>query len=131
LVCEGELESELRALLRGDDDYLNAGKPVCDYDDPAAREALVDALNKDARALLIALDGDERQSAVSEAAALLASVTGQDLEEGEDGVFRIAGGSPRIGSSRLLTLTPATAIRRPRAGLSATRVTCRSTRTRS
>ena len=37
----------------------SAGKPVCDYEDPEAREALVDALAKDARALLLALDGRE------------------------------------------------------------------------
>ena len=36
-----------------------AGKPVSDYDDPAAREALIDALAKDAIALLAVLDGRE------------------------------------------------------------------------
>src|SRR5216683_2367040 len=50
--CEAELEVELRGLLSRDDEYAAAGKPVCDYDDPAAREALVDALAKDAHALL-------------------------------------------------------------------------------
>src|SRR5205809_2121096 len=45
-VCDGELESALRGLLGRDDDYRSAGKPVCDYDDPQAREALVDALAK-------------------------------------------------------------------------------------
>ena len=48
----GELAGELRAVLRRDDDYAAAGKPACDYDDPAAREELVDALARDARALL-------------------------------------------------------------------------------
>src|SRR5260370_15623156 len=51
----GGLAGELRALLRRDDDYLAAGKPACDYDDAAAREALVDALARDARALLCVL----------------------------------------------------------------------------
>jgi len=55
-VCDQELECELRVLLGGDDDYRTAGKPVCDYDDRAAREALVDGLAKDARTLLVALD---------------------------------------------------------------------------
>lgn len=49
-ACPGDLEAELRGLLGRDDDYLSAGKPVCDYDDKAAREALIDALAKDARA---------------------------------------------------------------------------------
>jgi hypothetical protein len=100
LVCEPELEAELRGVLRRDDDYGSAGKPVCDYDDPQAREALVDALAKDARALVLALDGRELDGAVSDAAALLASVTGQDLDEGSDGVFRIA---RRVAKDRIIS----------------------------
>lgn len=49
-VADADLEPELRGVLCRDDDYAAAGKPVCDYDDPAAREALVDALARDARA---------------------------------------------------------------------------------
>ncbi len=56
---DGELGSELRGVLRREDDYARAGKPVCDHDDAAAREALVDALAKDARALLAVLDRRE------------------------------------------------------------------------
>src|SRR3954463_586504 len=56
-VCESDVECELRGLLGRDDDYRTAGKPVCDYEDPAAREALIDALAKDAHALLSALEG--------------------------------------------------------------------------
>jgi hypothetical protein len=89
-VCDADLEAELRGLLGDDDDYRSAGKPVCDYDDPQACEALIDALAKDARALLGALDGRELPAEVARAAALLAAVVGQDLDEGEDGVFRIA-----------------------------------------
>jgi Transposase DDE domain/Transposase domain (DUF772) len=99
-VCEPDLEAELREQLRRDDEYRSAGKPVCDYDDPEAREALVDALAKDARALVLALDGRELSEAVSDAAALLASVTGQDLEEAEDGVFRIA---RRVAKDRIIS----------------------------
>jgi len=51
-VCDRGLEGELRGVLVRDDDYAAAGKPVCDYEDRQAREALVDALAKDARALL-------------------------------------------------------------------------------
>ena len=77
-------------MLRRDDDYAAAGKPACDYDDAAAREELVDALAKDARALLAALDGRGLDPVLGQAAKLLATVTGQDLEEGAGGVFRIA-----------------------------------------
>lgn len=80
----------LRAALRRDDDYAKAGKPACDFDDPQARTELVDALAKDALAVLGVLDGHELPSLLAQAAPLLASVVGQDLEQGNDGVFRIA-----------------------------------------
>ena len=99
-VCNARLEGELRGLLGRDDDYRSAGKPVCDYDDPDARTALVDALAKDARALLGALDGRELTDAVGQAAALLAAVAGQDLDEGADGVFRIA---RRVAKDRVIS----------------------------
>jgi len=99
-VCDGDLESRLRALLGRDDDYRRAGKPVCDYDDRQAREALIDALAKDARALLLALDGREQPPAVAAAGALLASVVVQDLDEGDDGVFRIA---RRVAKDRIIS----------------------------
>jgi len=99
-AADAELAGELRGVLRRDDDYGAAGKPVCDYDDAAAREALVDALARDARALLGALDGREPGPAVVQAAALLASVTGQDLEEGAGGVFRIA---RRVAPDRVIS----------------------------
>ncbi len=70
--------------------YRAAGKPACDYDDPQAREVLVDALAKDAYALLRVLDGRELGPALARAAALLATVTGQDLEQDAAGVFKIA-----------------------------------------
>ena len=99
-ACDPELEAECRGLLCGDDDYRQAGKPVCDYDDRDAREALVDALAKDARVLLGALDGRELSDVVAPAAALLASVVGQDLDEGSDGVFRIA---RRVAKDRIIS----------------------------
>jgi hypothetical protein len=99
-ACDGELGGELRGVLRRDDDYAAAGKPVCDYDDPAARDALVDALAKDAHALLGALGGRELGPVIGQAAALLAAVTGQDLDEGEDGVFRIA---RRVAKDRVIS----------------------------
>ena len=99
-VCDSGLAGELRRLLRRDDDYAAAGKPACDYDDPAAREELVDALARDARALLAALDGQELEPGLAQAAALLATVTGQDLEQDAAGVFRIA---RRVAPDRVIS----------------------------
>jgi hypothetical protein len=88
-VADADLEGELRGVLARDDDYGRAGKPVCDWDDAEAREALVDELALDAFACLMHLDGRELDGAVAQAAALLATVAGQDLDlSGE--VFRIA-----------------------------------------
>jgi IS5 family transposase len=99
-VCDRELEDELRGLLERDDEYRSAGKPVCDWDDRQAREELIDALAKDAHALLGALDGRELSPVVAEAATLLATVVGQDLDQGSDGVFAIA---RRVARDRVIS----------------------------
>ena len=84
------LAAAVRTALARDDEYATLGKPPCDWDDPAAREALVDALVRDCQAALAVLTGHELAGPVAEAAALLALLAGQDVEAGEDGVFRIA-----------------------------------------
>jgi hypothetical protein len=84
------LGATVRQALRRDDDYARPGKPPCDWDDPAAREALVDELVRDALAALGAVDGRPVPAAAADAVDLLALVAGQDTEQGEDGVFRIA-----------------------------------------
>ena len=99
-VAGADLEAQLRDLLVRDDDYASAGKPVCDYDDRAARAALVDALAKDAVALLGALDGRQLDEAVAQAGALLATVVGQDLDESDGGVFAIA---RRVAPDRVIS----------------------------
>lgn len=102
LAAAGDaLEAELRAVLRRDDDYERPGKPPCDWDDPGAREDLVDALAGDAFALLALLDGRSLTPEVAEAAELLAAVAGQDLEEVEDGAFRIA---RRVAPDRVISV---------------------------
>ncbi|WP_373205547.1 transposase, partial [Mycobacterium marinum] len=88
--ADPELAGAVRTALTRDDDYASLGKPPCDWDDPKAREALVDALVRDARAGLDAVDGRELEGALGEAVELLALVAGQDVETGDDGVFRIA-----------------------------------------
>jgi DDE family transposase/transposase-like protein DUF772 len=82
--------ARVRQVLRREDDYASAGKPPCDWDDPAARELLVDELVRDAVAALGALDGQSLPLGAVAAADVLALVAGQDVEEGDDGVFRIA-----------------------------------------
>src|SRR5262249_16210006 len=80
----------VRAGLTREDDYATVGKPPCDWDDPKAREALVDALVRDAHAALAALDGHQLDGSLADVAELLALVAGQDVEEDDDGNFRIA-----------------------------------------
>ena len=89
-VADDDLEAELRSAMGSGDGYASAAKPQIDWDDQDAREALVDSRAKDAGAALVLLDGRALCEAVAEAAELLATVVGQDLEEGGDGVFRIA-----------------------------------------
>ena len=96
-VADATLEARLRAVLRRDDDYATAGKPVCDYEDPTARQALVDALARDGMALLAVLDGRELGPDINQAGKLLATVVGQDLDRDGDGCSTSRGGSPRIG----------------------------------
>ena len=85
-----DLAAAVRAALSRDDDYATVGKPPCDWDDKAARGTLVDALVIDANAALAVLHGWPLTGLLGEAAELLALVAGQDVEAGEDGVFRIA-----------------------------------------
>ena len=100
LGAAGEREPELRTLLSRDDDYSNLGKPPCDYTDRVAREALIDALARDGYALLAALDGEQLPDALAEMATLLATLLGQDLDQGTDGVFRIA---RRVARDRIIS----------------------------
>ena len=83
-VADEALCAELRAALKRDDDYATAGKPLCDWNDEAAREALVDALARDGYALLAQLDGRELSAPVKQAGELLATVLGQDIEPRDD-----------------------------------------------
>jgi IS5 family transposase len=90
LAASGEREPTLRCLLRRDDDYRSGGKPACDWEDAAAREAVVHALAADGQAVLEALQDEPLAPPLREATELLATVLGQDLEDGPDGRIRIA-----------------------------------------
>ena len=89
-VVDAELAGRLRGGLASGDDYASTAKPVIDWDDSAAREALVDSRARDGYAVLAALQGRQVSDVVGQAAQLLATVLGQDLETGPDGVLRIA-----------------------------------------
>jgi hypothetical protein len=104
----------LRIVLGSGDDYATAAKPMIDWDDPAAREQLIDSRARDGYAILALLDGRELDQPLTQAAALLATVLGQDLEQagpdhGPDqggdqgaggGVFRIA---RRVAKDRVIS----------------------------
>ncbi len=89
-VADAELAAKLRAALRSGDDYASSAKPQVDWDDEDAREALIDSRAKDGYACLLVLEGKELGPVVAQAADLLATVVGQDIEVGDDGTLRIA-----------------------------------------
>ena len=100
LEAAGSREPGLRARLRRDDAHATSGRPLCDWEDRAAREALVDALARDATALLAALEGESLEPRLGDAAALLTTLLGQDLETTDDGTFRIA---RRVAPDRVIS----------------------------
>ena len=61
-------------------DYDDPGKPRIAWDDQAARDALVDALVRDALAVLQALGEQQAGSRAEAAVGLLALIAGQDVE---------------------------------------------------
>ena len=99
-VADAGLEAELRAALAGGDDYVAVGKPQIDWDDPDARAVLIASRARDGYAVLAVLRGRELAEAVEQASALLATVLGQDLDPGEDGVFRTA---RRVAKDRVIS----------------------------
>ena len=106
LGAAGDREPALRKVLRRDDDYRTGGKPAADWDDAAARAALVHALARDGEAVLGALEDEPLPPPLAEAATLLATVLGQDLEDGGDGRIRIA---RRVAPDRVIsTVDPET-----------------------
>jgi Transposase DDE domain/Transposase domain (DUF772) len=76
-------------------DYSRPGKPKIDWDDPAAKDALVSALVNDANQLVSTFTEVTLDEPAASALALLALVAGQDVEpaegsDGRDGRWRIA-----------------------------------------
>ncbi|MGQ0802837.1 MAG: IS1182 family transposase [Actinomycetota bacterium] len=82
-------------------DYDTAGKPVCAWDDPEAKTALVSGLVNDALAIIATLEGVELSGEQADAVGLLALVAGQDVEPGDgEGTWRIA---RRVASDRVIS----------------------------
>jgi IS5 family transposase len=74
-------------------DYDASGKPVCAWDDPEAKAALVSGLVNDALAVLDAVADVDLDDVAVDAVGLLALVAGQDVEPGdEEGTWRIFDG---------------------------------------
>ncbi len=99
-VLDAEQSACVRAVLRRDDPYETPGKPSCAWDDKAAQESLIDALAQDAHAALVSMEGRPYGSEVAQAMALLATVVGQDLEQREDGTYRIV---KRVAPDRVIS----------------------------
>jgi hypothetical protein len=95
MVLRPELAARARAVIERDDDYSSPGKPPCDWDEPAAKEALIDGLVRDAVAVLDALDGVGLTDAEQDAVDVLAIVAGQDVALDDDGVFRVFRGTAK------------------------------------
>ena len=119
----GGAELVARAATAAGHDYTRPGKPDIAWDDEAARDALVDGLVRDARAVLaaIAAGNPPAEGAPADAVGLLALVAGQDVEyvtcptpaiPGVVGGGGSPGGSPPTGSSPPSIPTPGTRTRR-------------------
>lgn len=99
-VASEEMESELRGVLTSGDDYASNAKPQIDWDDTEGQVALIDSRARDGYACLLLLEDRELDAETREAAELLATVLGQDLEESEDGTYRIA---RRVAKDRVIS----------------------------
>ena len=82
-----------------------AGQAEIDWDDPAAKDALVSALVNDANTLVAAFAGAELDEPAASALALLALVAGQDVEPAEAPMGGMAGGGSPGGSPKTVIST--------------------------
>jgi IS5 family transposase len=82
-------------------DYESTAKPLIAWDDAEARAALVDGLVTDALDLLAAAQDKSASDEAADALGLLALVAGQDVEQGDDGTWRIA---QRVAKDRVISV---------------------------
>jgi hypothetical protein len=100
-AADQTLAGALRGVLASGDAYASLAKPQIDWDDQAARAALVERRARDAHAVLELLQGRSLTPAVAQAARLLGAVVGQDLEQDTDGSFRIA---RKVAADRVISV---------------------------
>ena len=78
------------AVVVGDDYDAGSGKPACAWNDQVARDDLVTRLVNDALVVIAAVDGADLDEAQQQLVGLLALVSGQDVEPGdEEGSWKI------------------------------------------
>ncbi len=87
-------------------DYTDPGKPQIAWDDSQARAVLIDALVRDALAVLEVVSAWELDEPAAQTVALLALIAGQDVEpapgsDGTDGRWRIA---RRVAPDRVISV---------------------------
>jgi len=82
-------------------DYESTAKPLIAWDDVDAKTALVNALVADALDLLGACADADTSGEAADALGLLALVAGQDVEQGDDGIWRIA---QRVAKDRIISV---------------------------
>ena len=82
-------------------DYDSTTKPLIAWDDEEAKAALVNGLVSDALALLGACEGRATSDETTDAIGILALVAGQDVEQSDDGTWRIA---RRVVKDRMISV---------------------------
>jgi len=96
--CRPQLEAVLERA-----DYHKKGKPEIDWDDPAAREALLTSLVRDARRILQAVaELPAAPEELTRAADLLKRILDQDIVTGPDGRVALRQG---VARDRILSVT--------------------------
>jgi IS5 family transposase len=82
-------------------EYDESGKPLIAWDDPVAKAALVDGLVNDALILLAVFEDKVNSTDASAALGLLALVAGQDVEQADDGTWKIA---QKVAPDRIISV---------------------------
>jgi IS5 family transposase len=82
-------------------DYEHMDKPLIAWDDPVAKATLVDGLVTDALALLEGCAEAPSGTDAADALGILALVAGQDVEQDDDGTWRIA---RRVAKDRMISV---------------------------
>ncbi len=92
---------EAASVEVGAHNYDASGKPVCAWDDPDAKAALITGLVNDAARILGAVEAVELNEEQKDAVGLLALVAGQDVEPGDtEGTWCIAN---KVASDRVIS----------------------------